>query len=415
MQGLAHSPNPCLKEIRSQFVPAMNPDDAHADTTPRPQTGTSGSLGTTVLKLQSPAPKPNLIGLSRAELAAHLHAIGTPADRIQLRVKQLWRWIYVRGCRDFLQMEDIVGAYRRRLDASFSLIMPSLVSRQASVEGTRKYLFRVGGGHEIETVYIPEAGRGTVCVSSQVGCTLNCSFCHSGTQALVRNLNAAEIVGQLMAVRDDFKEWHSTPGMPKLEERLVSNVVFMGMGEPLANYTNVSESIQRLTDPEGFALSPRRITVSTVGIPQNIRRLASDHPNVNLAVSLHAPDPKLRSELVPVPGASIDDILDAVREHNRSTGGRVTFEYVLLRDVNDSRGHARRLADRIRGLRAHVNLIPLNPSPGVVGERPTRRATLGFQQALQERGVPATVRVEQGRDIAAACGQLRGDRVRDRK
>ena len=159
-------------------------------------------------------------------------------------------------------------------------------------------------------------------------------------------------------------------------------------------------------------MSPRRITVSTVGIPQNIRRLAADHPRVNLAVSLHAPSQRLRRELVPVDGASVDDILDAVREHNRETGGRVTFEYVLLRDVNDSRGHARRLAERLRGLRAHVNLIPLNPSPGVVGERPSRRATLGFQQALQESGVPATIRVEQGRDIAAACGQLRGERVR---
>ena len=231
---------------------------------------------------------------------------------------------------------------------------------------------------------------------------MGCVFCATGLQGLRRQLTVGEIMRQAILAR----QWSRDEG------RELTHVVFMGMGEPLANYSSVSEAIERLTDPDGFGLSPRRITVSTVGIPQNIRRLADDHPHVNLAVSLHAPDQRLRRELVPVPGASIDDIVAAVREHNRRTGGRTTFEYVLLKGVNDSRAHARRLADRIRGIRAHVNLIPLNPSPGVVGDRPSRRAALGFQQALQERGIPTTVRVEQGRDIAAACGQLRGDRVR---
>ena len=215
---------------------------------------------------------------------------------------------------------------------------------------------------------------------------MGCVFCATGLQGLRRQLTAGEIMRQAILARSWARD----------EGRELTHVVFMGMGEPLANYTHVSAAIERLTDADGFAMSPRRITVSTVGIPQNIRRLASDHPQVNLAVSLHAPDPKLRRELVPVPGASVEEILEAVREHNRLTSGRVTFEYVLLRGVNDSRGHARRLTERIRGLRAHVNLIPLNPSPGVVGERPSRRATLGFQQALQECGVPTTIRVEQG-------------------
>ena len=342
-----------------------------------------------------------LLDLDQSDLSELVESLGQPA----YRAKQIWRQVYQRGVTDPSAMSDLPVDLRRALTERESPLTEP-VEFQTSADGsTSKALIELQDGELIETVLIRSRPRDTVCLSSQGGCAMGCVFCATGLQGLRRQLTTGEIMRQAILARS----WSRDEG------RELTHVVFMGMGEPLANYANVSESIQRLTDPGGFSLSPRRITVSTVGIPQNIRRLASDHPNVNLAVSLHAPDPKLRSELVPVPGASIDDILDAVREHNRSTGGRVTFEYVLLRDVNDSRGHARRLADRIRGLRAHVNLIPLNPSPGVVGERPTRRATLGFQQALQERGVPATVRVEQGRDIAAACGQLRGDRVRDRK
>ncbi|MCY4542759.1 MAG: 23S rRNA (adenine(2503)-C(2))-methyltransferase RlmN [Rhodobacteraceae bacterium] len=369
-----------------------------------------------MLKLQSPAPRPNLIGLSRAELAAHLHAIGTPADRIQLRVKQLWRWIYVRGCRDFLQMEDIVGAYRRRLDASFSLIMPSLVSRQASVEGTRKYLFRVGGGHEIETVYIPEAGRGTVCVSSQVGCTLNCSFCHSGTQALVRNLNAAEIVGQLMAVRDDFKEWHSTPGMPKLEERLVSNVVFMGMGEPLYNFESVRRAALIMMDGEGIGLSRRRITVSTAGVVPQIHRVGAEI-GCRLAVSLHATTDQLRNRLVPINRKwNIEMLLDALRTHpSLSNADRILIEYVMLRDVNDSDRDAHRLASLLRGIPAKVNLIPFNKWPGSGFERSPHSRVARFADIVHKAGFSAPIRTPRGEDIMAACGQLKSATVRERR
>ena len=342
-----------------------------------------------------------LLDLDRAALTALVESLGQPG----YRARQIWRQMYQRGVTDPLAMSDLPIGLRRQL-AEVSSSDSAAVEVQTSADGsTSKALLRLADDELIETVLIRSTPRDTVCLSSQAGCAMGCVFCATGLQGLRRQLTAGEIMQQAILARSWARD----------EGRELTHVVFMGMGEPLANYAQVSEAIERLTDVDGFAMSPRRITVSTVGIPQNIRRLASDHPHVNLAVSLHAPDPKLRRELVPVPGASVEEILEAVREHNRQTSGRVTFEYVLLRGVNDSRGHARRLAERIRGLRAHVNLIPLNPSPGVVGERPSRRATLGFQQALQECGVPTTIRVEQGRDIAAACGQLRGDRIRKRK
>ena len=341
---------------------------------------------------------PDLLHFDLDGLRALIESLDQPA----YRAKQIWRQLYQRGQLDASQMSDLPGELRRQLAEAAPVPAEPLETQRSEDGSTSKALIPLGDGELIETVLIRSAPRDTVCLSSQAGCAMGCVFCATGLQGLRRQLTAGEIMRQAVLAR----EWSREEG------RELTHVVFMGMGEPLANYANVSEAIARLTDPDGFALSPRRITVSTVGVPPGIRRLAADHPRVNLAVSLHAPDPQLRRELVPVPGASIDDILSSVREHNRLTGGRVTFEYVLLRGVNDSRGHARRLAERIAGLRAHVNLIPLNPSPGVVGERPSRRATLSFQQALQDRGVPATVRVEQGRDIAAACGQLRGDRVR---
>ena len=339
----------------------------------------------------------DLLNLDHAELAQLVESLGQPS----YRSRQLWRQIYQRGVTDPDQMSDLPGEMRRRLSEQVEDSRKP-VEVQTSADGsTSKALLQLVDNELIETVLIRSEPRDTVCLSSQAGCAMGCVFCATGLQGLRRQLTVGEIMRQAILARSWSRE----------EGRELTHVVFMGMGEPLANYANVSRSIDRLTDPDGFAMSPRRITVSTVGIPQNIRRLAADHPRVNLAVSLHAPTQGLRRKLVPVDGASVDDIVDAVRDHNRETGSRVTFEYVLLRDVNDSRGHARRLAERVRGLRAHVNLIPLNPSPGVVGERPTRRATLGFQQALQEAGVPTTIRVEQGRDIAAACGQLRGDRI----
>ncbi|MDE2745878.1 MAG: 23S rRNA (adenine(2503)-C(2))-methyltransferase RlmN [Chloroflexota bacterium] len=340
----------------------------------------------------------DLLDLDHSQLVELVESLGQPA----YRSKQIWRQVYQRGATDPSQMSDLPRDLRERLTAHVESPRQPIELQRSADGSTSKALLQLNDGELIETVLIRSTPRDTVCLSSQAGCAMGCVFCATGLQGLRRQLTVGEIMRQAILARS----WARNEG------RELTHVVFMGMGEPLANYANVSRSIDRLTDPDGFAMSPRRITVSTVGIPQNIRRLAADHPRVNLAVSLHAPTQGLRRELVPVDGASVDDILDAVREHNRETGGRVTFEYVLLRDVNDSRGHARRLAERLRGLRAHVNLIPLNPSPGVIGERPSRRATLGFQQALQESGVPATIRVEQGRDIAAACGQLRGDRVR---
>ena len=339
----------------------------------------------------------DLLNLDRSELAQLVESLGQPA----YRARQIWRQIYQRGIADPAQMSDLPGGLRQLLAQQVEL-PGQPIELQTSADGsTSKALLRLSDDELVETVLIRSKPRDTVCLSSQAGCAMGCVFCATGLQGLRRQLVVGEIMRQAILARSWSRE----------EGRDLTHVVFMGMGEPLANYANVSRSIDRLTDPDGFAMSPRRITVSTVGIPQNIRRLAADHPRVNLAVSLHAPTQGLRRKLVPVDGASVDDIFDAVRDHNRETGGRVTFEYVLLRDVNDSGGHARRLAERIRGLRAHVNLIPLNPSPGVVGERPSRRATLGFQQALEDSGVRTTIRVEQGRDIAAACGQLRGDRI----
>jgi 23S rRNA (adenine2503-C2)-methyltransferase len=341
---------------------------------------------------------PELLELDRASLTTYIESLGQPS----YRSRQIWRQLYQRGVIDPAAMTELPADLRSRLmEAGTAASEP--VKVQTSADGsTSKALLRLGDGELIETVLIRSRPRDTVCLSSQAGCAMGCVFCATGLQGFRRQLTTGEIMRQAILARSWSRE----------EGRELTHVVFMGMGEPLANYANVSEAIGRLTHTDAFAMSPRRITVSTVGIPQNIRRLASDHPQVNLAVSLHAPDPNLRQQLVPVPGATIEDILDAVRDHNRRTNGRVTFEYVLLRGVNDSRAHARRLANRIRGLRSHVNLIPLNPSRGVVGERPSRRATLGFQQSLQESGIPTTIRVEQGRDIAAACGQLRGDRMR---
>ncbi len=340
----------------------------------------------------------DLLDLDRTALAALVESLQQPT----YRARQIWRQIYQRGVTDPMKMSDIPDALRRQL-ADFSADGTGPVRIQTSTDGsTSKALLPLSDGELIETVLIRATMRDTVCLSSQAGCAMGCVFCATGLDGLRRQLSVGEIMRQALLARS----WAQAEG------RDLTHVVFMGMGEPLANYARISETIGRLTDPGGFGLSPRRITVSTVGIPQNIRRLGEDHPRVNLAVSLHAPDPTLRKQLVPMPGSSIDDILNAIRDHNRLTGGRVTFEYVLSQGVNDSRSHARRLAERIDGLRAHVNLIPLNPSPGVVGQRPTRRATLSFQQALQARGVPTTVRVEQGRDISAACGQLRGDHAR---
>ena len=351
-------------------------------------------------------PDLDLLEFDRDALAALVEQMGHPA----YRAKQIWRWLYARGVLDAAAMTDLPSDLRDELALrQRGLQEPETV--QTSADGsTTKALIRLGDGEMVETVLIrhdPHDGasqttRRTICLSTQAGCAMGCVFCATGRQGFRRQLSAAEVMRQALLARSWARE----------EEAQITHVVFMGMGEPLANYGVVSRALDRLADPDGFALSPRRITVSTVGLVPQIRRLGRDHPQVNLAISLHAPDEALRRRLVPVPSATVAELVSAAGEHARRTGRRVTFEYVLLAGENDSPAHARRLAERLRGLRCQVNLIPLNPSSGVFGRRPSRRATLGFQRVLADAGIRATVRVEKGLDIAAACGQLRGDRLR---
>jgi 23S rRNA (adenine2503-C2)-methyltransferase len=297
-------------------------------------------------------PRPNLVGLTRAGLRAALVAAGTPDKAANMRVAQIWQWIYHWGVRDFAAMTNLAKDYRAFLAERFTIALPQVTTRQVSADGTRKYLLRLAGGHEVETVYIPEEGRGTLCISSQVGCTLTCSFCHTGTQKLVRNLTAAEIVGQVMLARDDLADWN-TPGQPKREERLVSNVVLMGMGEPLYNFEAVRDAMRVVMDGEGIALSRRRITLSTSGVVPEIARTAEEIGCL-LAVSFHATTDAVRDTLVPINKRwNIATLLGALRDYPRlSNSERITFEYVMLDGVNDSDEDARRLVRLIAGIPA---------------------------------------------------------------
>ncbi len=348
---------------------------------------------------------PCVLDLAAAELAALLAATGADA----YRAGQVRQWVYQRHALTFSEMTDLPAPLRSALARRLRIAPAEIVAEQDSADGsTHKALLRLDDGELVETVlmrYAPFRGRRarrTVCVSTQAGCGMGCIFCATGAQGYRRQLRAAEILVQVQVMaRRALAE-----GFP------LTHVVFMGMGEPLANYAATHAALTRLTDAEGFGWSPRRITVSTVGVAPGIRRLARDHPQVNLAISLHAPTDALRRELVPVPGATVAEIIAAAREHSEITGRRVTVEYVLLAGVNDQPLQARELARRLGGLRCHVNLIPLNPSAEVVGVRPDRSAVLAFQAALEAGGIPTTIRVEKGGDIAAACGQLRGDRLR---
>ena len=304
-----------------------------------------------VLTLPRKAPdaaRQNIVGLTREGLREALIAAGTPERQAKMRVGQVWQWVYHWGVRDFAQMTNLAKDYRALLAERFEIALPEVVTRQVSEDGTRKYLLRINGGHEVETVYIPEEGSGTLCVSSQVGCTLTCSFCHTGTQKLVRNLTAGEIVGQLMVARDDLGEWPE-PGAPKDETRLVSNLVLMGMGEPLYNFDNVRDAMRVVMDGEGLSLSRRRITLSTSGVVPEIARTAQEI-GCQLAVSFHATTDAVRDVLVPINRRwNIRALLDALREYPRlSNSERITFEYVMLDGVNDSDEDAHQIG------RAHV-------------------------------------------------------------
>ena len=348
----------------------------------------------------------NLIGLDRDELAEVAASIGEKP----FRARQLWHWIYHRGATDFGAMTTLSTALRTRLSEEFCLERPAIGREEKSNDGTRKWLLRFADGNEAETVFIPEEDRGALCVSSQVGCTLTCTFCHTGTQRLVRDLTAGEIVGQLMTARDSYGEWASPPG-----DRLITNIVVMGMGEPLFNFENVVKALRLVMDPEGIAISKRRITLSTSGVVPMIEEVGR-RLGVKLAVSLHAATNEVRDILVPLNKKyPIEELLAACRKYpGADNARRITFEYVMLKGVNNSAADARALARLVSGIPAKFNLIPFNPWPGAPYECSSIATMTRFAAILNEAGYSAPIRVPRGRDIMAACGQLRSasERIR---
>ncbi|SFS86540.1 23S rRNA m(2)A-2503 methyltransferase [Sulfitobacter marinus] len=357
----------------------------------------------------------NLVGLTRDAMREVLIAHGTPEKQAKMRVGQIWQWIYQWGTRDFADMTNLSKAFRAELAEKFVIAVPEVVTKQVSEDGTRKYLVRIAGGHEVEVVYIPEEGRGTLCVSSQVGCTLTCSFCHTGTQKLVRNLTAAEIIGQVMVARDDLGEW-PVPGAITDAPRLLSNIVLMGMGEPLYNFENVRDAMKIAMDPEGIQLSRRRITLSTSGVVPEIARTAEEI-GCQLAVSFHATTDEVRNTLVPINKRwNIAELIEALRAYPKvSNSERITFEYVMLDGVNDSDADAHRLIELIRGIPAKINLIPFNEWPGAPYKRSSNNRIRAFSEIVYKAGYASPVRKPRGEDIMAACGQLKSATERARK
>lgn len=354
-----------------------------------------------------PPAKPSLVGLERHRLGEAVTALGLPA----FRAKQIWHWLYYRGVADFDAMTNIAKADRRRLAEAYTIARPTVTGLQTAQDRTRKWLLRFADGQEVESVHIPEADRGALCVSSQVGCTLTCSFCHTGTQKLVRNLTPGEIVGQMLVARDSLGEWPT----PKFG-RMISNIVMMGMGEPLYNYDNVAAALGVIMDPEGLSLSKRRITLSTSGVVPMIERLGRELA-VNLAISLHAVRDDLRDELVPINRKyPIASLLEACRAYPAgSNARRITFEYVMLKDVNDSDADAHELVRLLKGIPAKVNLIPFNPWPGAGFTCSSNNRIHRFAEIVLEAGYSSPVRVPRGRDILAACGQLKSASERLRR
>ena len=370
------------------------------------------------------APGSTLAGLGRVRLAEALGVVGVPERQRRMRVNQLWSWIYVRGATSFEQMTDVSKDLRARLAETYTLARPEIVAEQVSVDGTRKWLLRLPRrGHEahapeIETVYIPESDRGTLCISSQVGCTLNCTFCHTGTQRLVRNLEVEEIVGQILLARDRIGDWPgaSPPGDGRLlpeTERKITNIVLMGMGEPLYNLDNVRDAMEIAADGEGLSVSKRRITLSTSGIVPEIARWGEEAGTM-LAISLHAVRDALRDELVPINRKyPIAALMEACRNYpGLSNARRITFEYVMLKGVNDSLADARALVRLLAGIPAKINLIPFNPWPGTRYECSDWETIERFAEVVNKAGYASPVRTPRGRDILAACGQLKSDSLR---
>jgi len=380
---------------------------------------TAAPIEKTPLERYVPPAVPSLIGLTRTQLADSLGAAGVPEGQRKMRVQQLWHWIYFRGARSFDEMTNVSKELRAQLAARFTLARPEVVAEQVSTDGTRKWLLRLPGetpgerAHEIECVYIPETDRGTLCVSSQVGCTLNCSFCHTGTQRLVRNLTSGEIVGQILAARDCIGDWPGgTPPndgiVPTDGGRFITNIVMMGMGEPLYNFEAVRDALLIVSDGDGIGISRRKITLSTSGVVPMIERTGSEI-GVMLAVSLHATRDELRDELVPLNRKyPIAQLLDACRNYpGVSNAKRITFEYVMLKGVNDSLAEARALVKLLKGIPAKINLIPFNPWPGSKYECSDWEQIEKFSEIIFNAGYASPVRTPRGRDILAACGQLK--------
>ncbi|MGY4628599.1 23S rRNA (adenine(2503)-C(2))-methyltransferase RlmN [Bradyrhizobium sp. USDA 4486] len=369
-------------------------------------------LEKTPLETYVPPAKPSLIGLSRSELADRLGEIGVAPAQRKMRVQQLWHWLYFRGAQSFDEMTSISKGIRAELSQHFTVDRPEVVAEQISNDGTRKWLLRLPSGdnvekaHEVECVYIPETDRGTLCVSSQVGCTLNCAFCHTGTQRLVRNLTAGEIVGQVMVARDRLNDWADRED----GTRRVTNIVMMGMGEPLYNFDAVRDALLIVGDNEGIGISRRRITLSTSGVVPNIVR-AGEEIGVMLAISLHAVRDELRNELVPLNRKyPIKDLLQACRDYpGASNARRITFEYVMLKGVNDSLEDAKLLVKMLKGIPAKINLIPFNPWPGTAYECSDWDQIEKFSEYIFSAGYSSPVRTPRGRDILAACGQLKSE------
>jgi len=357
------------------------------------------------------SPKPQLVGMSKVELARALENIEAGPKSLKMRVAQVWRWLYHQGAIDFEEMTNLSKALRAELSEHFTVGRPEIVSEDKSEDGTIKWLLRFDDGQEAETVYIPEEDRGTLCVSSQVGCTLTCSFCHTGTQRLVRNLTPGEIVGQLMLARDRLGEWPSP-----IDGRKITNIVLMGMGEPLYNFDAVRDAMHIVMDNEGIKLSKRRITLSTSGVVPMMDR-CGEEIGTNLAVSLHAVRDDIRNELVPLNKRyPIAELLDACRRYPGATNARrITFEYVMLKGVNDSMADAKELVRLIKGIPAKINLIPFNAWPGAPYECSDWSQIDKFGDYVNRAGYASPVRTPRGRDIMAACGQLKSESVKKRK
>ncbi|MDA0361819.1 MAG: 23S rRNA (adenine(2503)-C(2))-methyltransferase RlmN [Proteobacteria bacterium] len=360
--------------------------------------------------------KLNLIGQTRAELAISLVGVGIPERQIKMRTTQIWSWIYYRGLRSFDGMTNLSKSIRDTLSENFVLEVPELVTKQISSDGTRKYLVRITGGHEVEIVYIPEKDRGTLCISSQVGCTLSCSFCHTGTQKLVRNLTSGEIIGQVMLAKDDLNEWPKNETDSQNSQRLLSNIVLMGMGEPLYNFESVRDAMKIAMDPEGISLSRRRITLSTSGVVPMIARTAEEIGCL-LAVSFHGTTDEIRGKLVPINKKwNISELIGALKAYPRlSNSERITFEYVMLRGVNDSDEDAHRLVKLIKGIPAKINLIPFNEWPNAPYKRSEPSRIKSFSEIVYKAGYASPIRKPRGEDIMAACGQLKSESKKERK